>query len=419
MPIRSRLRGAQLGRENIGHVRRFVVAFGAFVALLGSAACIGTSAGGATTASTEASKSTPRPTSTEVSVKAASLQSFIPSTSRTWWAVVQPYSQGAIVARTVDSGRHWHEVWATPTGAITSNDFLNSEVAWIVGWVEQGSAYPPPSEPLYRTRDGGKSWQRLVNVPNGCQLDFVDQLHGWCTVIGAAAGSESFALYRTLDGGSTWKLASSTGLNDTGSTPGDVPFGCDKTISFTSASVGWISSWCNGGPYYLFTSDDGGSQWQRRRVPLPPGTSTLAYGSGLDRPVVAGDDVAASVLIGGLPGTTAVATSADGGLTWSTHVVPHPHEPWTVDLIDPAHWVLSDGNLLMATDDAGARWQTWVSPVKMKGNDGETLSLDFLNPSIGWAVPDPNGGPMWWTVNGGAGWRAVQITAGPYRIPTA
>jgi len=119
-----------------------------------------------------------------------------------------------------------------------------------------------------------------------------------------------------------------------------------------------------------------------------------------------------------MPGTTAVATSADGGLTWSLQVVPHPHEPWTVDLIDPTHWVLSDGRLLMATDDAGARWRTWVSPVKMKANDGDTLSLDFLSPSIGWTVPDPGGGPMWWTVNGGAGWRPVQIPAGPYRVPT-
>lgn len=101
------------------------------------------------------------------------------------------------------------------------------------------------------------------------------------------------------------------------STAGDVPFGCDKMISFTSASVGWISSWCNGGPYYFFTTDDGGSQWQRRQVPLPPGTPTLEYGSGVGRPVAAGDNVAVSVQIGGMPGTTAIATSADGGLTWS------------------------------------------------------------------------------------------------------
>jgi photosystem II stability/assembly factor-like uncharacterized protein len=153
-------------------------------------------------------------------------------------------------------------------------------------------------------------------------------------------------------------------------------------------------------------------------VPLPPGTSTLDAGSGLGRPVASGDNVAVSLRIGGIPETTAVATSSDGGLTWSTQVVPAPHERWTVDLIDPTHWVLNDGTRLMATDDAGARWRTWTSPVNMKGNF-EPLSLDFLSPRVGWAMPDPNGGPMWWTINGGITWRRVVIVAGPYRIATS
>lgn len=100
-------------------------------------------------------------------------------------------------------------------------------------------------------------------------------------------------------------------------------------------------------------------------------------------------------------------------------MVPHTHEPWTVDLIDPTHWVLSDGTLLMATEDAGTRWRTWASPVSMKDNRGRTLTLDFLSPLVGWAVPDSSSGPLWRTINGGAAWRPVHITAGPYRIPTA
>lgn len=128
-------------------VRRFAVAFGVVVVLHVSVACIGTGIGWATSAAVGATKSTPRPTSADVS-KRPTLQSFTTNTSRTWWAVVQGYFQSAIVTRTVDSGRHWHDAWEAPTGAIASSDFLNSGVAWIVGWVEQGSAHPPPSEHL-------------------------------------------------------------------------------------------------------------------------------------------------------------------------------------------------------------------------------------------------------------------------------
>jgi hypothetical protein len=314
-------------------------------------------------------------TSSSPRAEAALLEQFTPITTRTWWAIVEGDYGGSDVVRTVDSGRHWKEVWTTP---VASGDFLNTEIGWIIGSSELGSTNSSTNQSvsLYRTLDGGRAWQRLGDVPSNCQLDFVDQLHGWCIAIGAAAGSESFDLYRTLDGGSTWTLASSTGPDDTGSTPADVPFGCD-----------------------------------------PPGTPrSLDYGSRLGEPVVTGNQVAVSAEIRGTPGATAIATSTNGGLTWSTKAVPHSHRLWSVDLIDATHWILSDGQRFMATDDAVAHWRSWQSPVEMTGAEGETLTPDFITPLVGWAVPGVNGGPFWWTTNGGITWHAVVIESDGMRF---
>jgi hypothetical protein len=223
-------------------------------------------------------------------------------------------------------------------------------------------------------------------------------------------------------------LASSTGPDDTGTAPGDVPFGCDKSISFTSSSVGWLTSFCNGGSYYLFTTTDGGTQWQRRSVPLPPPDKkgppapTPDGGAGLGTPVVAGDQVAVSAFVGGppgKPGTTAVATSANGGTTWTIHSVPQPPArdsdlQWDVDLITPTHWLLSDGTRLMSTTDAGAHWRTWNPGQSLEGTDGILLTLHFLTatPLIGWAVPGVNGGPLWHTTDGGHTWARVRQPPG-------
>jgi hypothetical protein len=268
-------------------------------------------------------------TSSSPRAEAALLEQFTPITTRTWWAIVEGDYGGSDVVRTVDSGRHWKEVWTTP---VASGDFLNTEIGWIIGSSELGSTN--------------------------------------------SSTNQSVSLSRTLDGGRAWTLASSTGPDDTGSTPADVPFGCD-----------------------------------------PPGTPrSLDYGSRLGEPVVTGNQVAVSAEIRGTPGATAIATSTNGGLTWSTKAVPHSHRLWSVDLIDATHWILSDGQRFMATDDAVAHWRSWQSPVEMTGAEGETLTPDFITPLVGWAVPGVNGGPFWWTTNGGITGHAVVIESDGMRF---
>ncbi len=344
------------------------------------------------------------------------LQSFQPESTTTWWAVVASnLTSQAYVVRTTDSGHTWQDVFTPPGEGVGASYFLNSDLAWIAPGGPGG-----PKAPLYRTTNGGRTWQQVGTDPDGCELQFVDPSHGWCIDIGAAAGSSGVRLYRTSDGGSTWSLVSRTELTGPGlSTPGALPPGCDKTISFTSPTVGWASSYCNGGDPYLYTTSDGGSHWHPvTAVPLPPGTPAPA-GAGLSPPVVQGSHIAIAETIDGRPGATVIATSSDNGKTWQSQLVPTSPQPWKVDLIDPTHWRLTNGTEVMSTNDAGAHWHTSTPTIPMKspGTYGAADSLDFLTPLNGWAIPSPDGGPFWRTDNAGSTWTAVHITAGPYNLP--
>jgi photosystem II stability/assembly factor-like uncharacterized protein len=345
------------------------------------------------------------------------LQRFAPRSATTWWAIVESNRRPkAFVVRTIDSGKHWLEV-SPPVNLVSSISFVGGDDAWV----EAGTLFAGAlTEPLYRTLDGGRSWQRLAQVRTDCQLDFVDERHGWCVWIGAAAGSAGVQLYRTSDGGSTWSMVSRTGLYDTGSTPGALPYACDKTISFTAPRLGWAASYCNGGSANLYGSKDGGARWHALApIALPKGLATQPAGEGLSLPAVSGSQLALSVEIGGSArGATAIATSTNGGKSWRAHLVPGPPRYWTVDLIDVRHWRLSDGTRMLASDDAGRHWRSWQPAVKMKDSVGTPLTLDFLSPRLGFAVPDGNHGSLWWTRDGGTSWKPLTITAGPFTVPS-
>ena len=344
------------------------------------------------------------------------LQGFAPESSTTWWAIVRSsLDSHAYVVRTTDSGQSWRNVF-TPAGqAISASVFLSPDTALIAPGDQAGS----PA--LYRTTNGGGSWQKVGTDPGGCELEFVDLLHGWCINIGAAGGSETVGLQRTTDGGATWTEVSSTGLSTGGSsTPGSLPFACDKTIIFTSDTVGWASSsFCNGGNPYLYRTVDAGIHWYPLpTIPLPAGTATPA-GAGLSQPAVQGSNLAVAETIGGSPATV-IAASANNGQSWKSQLISSPTQAWNVDLIDPAHWRLTNGDEIMATDDAGAHWRTWTPTAAMKGPGtfGGADRFDFLTPLQGWALPGSDGGgPFWWTDDGGTAWKPVKIVAGPYVFP--
>jgi photosystem II stability/assembly factor-like uncharacterized protein len=344
------------------------------------------------------------------------ISGLTPINRATWWVVLERQAiDRDWVLRTTDGGRRWRDV-SPPVPLVGSSDFLDADVGWVVPTrlsTPVGVSLSSLREPLYATVDGGRRWRQLGLVPYGCQLDFVDRSHGWCAAIGAAAGSEGVQLVGTDDGGATWHPVSTTAVYPTPSTPGALPFGCDKQLSFATPTIGLATEACNGGEPVLYRSTDAGAEWAPIRLPLPPGF-VPPYGDGFSTgaPVFDGSQVTVPIefAVGGPPLPrirVVVYRSDDDGASW--HLVPLPSRISTFpDVIDAAHWITTDGTTLTATADRGRHWRTWRPDVRLVDHIGEPMRLQFLTPLVGWALPLA-GGTTLTTTDGGLRWKPLVI----------
>jgi photosystem II stability/assembly factor-like uncharacterized protein len=129
---------------------------------------------------------------------------------------------------------------------------------------------------IYRTTDGGRSWTLIKqhpkftlkipysNYPYGYFTDgfFLDQNHFWIS------GADS--IYRTSDGGASWEASPLCGLH--------------HSIQFANANVGW----CSGQSGSLCKTTDGGRTWRHIGTTVGPGYGPIAFDDGSTGFAVAG-----------------------------------------------------------------------------------------------------------------------------------
>ena len=108
------------------------------------------------------------------------------------------------ILRTTDGGATWYDLTpqnAGKLGFFVASSFVDSQHAWIL--------VPDQNDmlkgTLFRTSDGGESWDYPPVPFGGGDLRFLDAKHGWMMAsLGAGAGSMGVAIYQTNDGGSSW-----------------------------------------------------------------------------------------------------------------------------------------------------------------------------------------------------------------------
>jgi photosystem II stability/assembly factor-like uncharacterized protein len=258
------------------------------------------------------------------------------------------------VYRTRDGGLSWErQPVDSPQTSLWSVCSTGPSLAWVCGTGGE----------IYNTVDGGKTWKRQPGPARVTlnEICFLDSLAGW--VVG-----DGGVVMRTTDGGSTWtEVGSGTTSNIYG-------------LHFRSAGRGWA---CGEDGLTLFWD---GASWHTRQA----GTDADLIDIGF-----ADDDTGWAVGHG-----RKVLRTEDAGLSWASQQVPEDASSFLKGvraLSTSAAVVVGLNGTLMRTDDAGLTWT-----IQQSGTLFGLRRIRFVSDSEGWAVG--YGSTLLHTGDGGYTW---------------
>lgn len=198
-----------------------------------------------------------------------------PSAHNIVWAgtgepfLIRPdYPMGDGIYKSTDSGRTWQHMGLDLTGHI-GRIVVDPHDPNTVFACALGQAYRPQKERgIYRTRDGGKTWQQVlfVNEDTGCSelsMDAHDsqtlfagmwqvEIRTWAMKSGGTGGG----VYVSHDGGDTWKKLAGNGLP-----PVDEPVG-KTAVQVAPGDSNRVYALIERKTPSLYRSDDAGKTWE-------------------------------------------------------------------------------------------------------------------------------------------------------------
>lgn len=273
---------------------------------------------------------------------------------------------GVGVFKSTDAGRTWSHLGLADTHQIgrVAIHPKNPDVVFVAAL---GHLFTPNADRgIFRTKDGGKTWQKVLCVSDrvgGADVVFdpsrPDTLYAATNEHERVAWNSiehgpGSAIYKSVDGGDTWtKLAG--GLPATG-TLGRI--GLAVAPSAPNIVYAFIANPAPTGPE-VYRSDDRGDHW--RKLPMTNDRTKLgSYGV----IVVAPDN---PDLFWALAPN--LQRSSDGGQTFElahglvTHLYDHPspalhldhHDLW-IDPTNPARMILGNDGGVYISSDRGASW---------------------------------------------------------------
>jgi photosystem II stability/assembly factor-like uncharacterized protein len=284
------------------------------------------------------------------------------SDASTGWAVGV---QGTIL-HTANGGATWVPQNSPTADSLNRVQFVSPTQGWIVGL----------NGTILSTGDGGATWTQSPRPTTAHlqALSFVSPTTGW--IVGHS--DDGGVILKTTDGGRTWSVRAPDRSQ------------LYEAVSFVDDRTGWV-----GGAGVVVSTTDGGATWRSQEMQA----SSLG---GTPFPIAFRDARFTSrtrgTLVGNARNGDTIATTTDGGATWT---ILRRHAPPDVlnglAFGDAQHlWAVGSGGHVERSDDGGVTWSSQTTPTI------ETLrGVWFVDANTGWAVG--HAGTILKTTNGGFG----------------
>ncbi len=261
-------------------------------------------------------------------------------------------SYGYGVYKSTDGGRNWKNVGLRETrhiGAIIVNP-RNPDIVFVAAL---GHAYGPSEERgIYRSTDGGNTWQRVlykdnqtggidvVFDPNNPNILFAALWQAQRTPWNLSSGGPGSGLYKSTDGGSSWKRLEGNGL----------PKGILGRIgvSVSGADSNRVYALIEADEGGLFRSEDGGEHWTRVNE-----EQRLRQRAWYFTHIFADPKTPDTVYML----NTGLFRSTDGGATLQLLPAPHgDHHGLWIDPTNPKRMINGNDGGATITTDGGKTW---------------------------------------------------------------
>jgi photosystem II stability/assembly factor-like uncharacterized protein len=299
------------------------------------------------------------------------------------------------VFRSTDGGVSWDAVFDDqPVAAIgaLAVDPVNPNVVWAGTGETFIRSNILTGNGIYKSVDGGDTWRHMGLPESGRIGRIIVDPHDPRTVFAAAMGhgygpQQERGVYRTRDGGMSWDRVlfadENTGAADIVMNPNN------PNILFAGMWPLLIRTWgrTSGGPGGgLWMSKDGGDNWEdltgRRGLPAPPyGKIGLAMTPADSKRVYALIELSSNGLIAPVdPGHGALYRSDDGGASWQmvsgdhdlmqrplyyTRLAVAPDDPDEIHTMSTRHRRSYDGGRSFVGDNpaGGDSHDIWIDPL--------------------------------------------------------
>jgi len=191
---------------------------------------------------------------------------------RTAWVTGGSLTDGGPgkVFRTTDGGRTWQDVSPPETGGLEFRDVeARSARTAVILAIGQGDA-----SRIYRTTDGGTTWDTtFVNDDPAafydCMAFYADGRHGLAL---SDPVDGKFRILATRDSGRSWSVLPSGGMPEA---PTEFGFAASGDCLVTAGHTAYFGS--GGGAARVFRSDDLGRTWTAHDSTIPPGESAGVF----------------------------------------------------------------------------------------------------------------------------------------------